>query len=323
MQRLQGQSTPVAAIVADPTVEVGMLIKEIVRSLGIELAIVSKDPIDTLRAIESFQADIIIIDDNSTNSAISVMRSYISSPVCCLTPTIVLMNESKKVDGQILATLNRPMVIHKPLSPGRFANGFKALHNVWSQGFFKEIIDALKKFNLKQNDEAMQILIQLTRNSKAQSIVAPAIAALVRQSGNTKVAEKILLAALKISPLDVGVIVALIDLYIRYGMPQTALRLIKSFESVLGVTSLTSIDALQAHLMLNDIDEAIERTKALLAQNMLGTDGRDMLAKLYYCEGRMQEFSQTLHSETKANKIATAWNRSTQGLPTPNTAKSA
>lgn len=305
-QRLAGYKQHAAAVIADPTIEIGMLIKEILRSLDVQPTIISPDPRDTIRAIDNFQADLIVIDDAAKQSAVQIIRRFIASPACLLTPIVILTADTGRPDHLSLGSFCRPMLISKPLSPGRFATGFKTLIKVWSDQNFKEVVDAMRLFGHRKNQEAMQVLIKLSAQPRMQPIVAPAISALLRSSGNIKVAEKVLLAALKVSPRDVGVVTALTDLYIRHAMPATALRLIRSYESVQGANQITGVDALQAHLMLNETEAAIERLLSIGEQAL--PNAKSLLARLYYTEGRNSEFESAIGSKERAQRIALEWN---------------
>lgn len=313
--RLSGIHHRNVVVLADPKQEIGKMIREILRSLSVQNVFVSDDLPEIVRRIENFSFDMIVINDSPKNPVPLVLRELIKHPICTITPVIVLADEASKLEADFMANLGRPMIVSKPLSPGRFGDGYKALTKVWGSGYFLEINKAIQAFKTNDNNKGMQILIALSGNSASQAVVTPCLAGLLRRDNNAKVAEKILLATLKNAPRDAGVVLSLCDLYLHSSMPSTAQRLLKSLENSYGTPASTALDRLQAHLMLNEIEPAIIIVKELIERDLRKEQFEETLIKMLYTEGRLDEATMTKKSETRVRNLVNAWNPQATSAP--------
>lgn len=314
----QQQTKEVAVIVSEPGQNVALLSKEILKSLGVADAVVNNSPHEATQLISRGEASLILIDDTQARPAPILLRQLLRNPLAPITPTIVLLSEQYKHEAAAISTLGRPMIIHKPLTPGRFSPGFKTLMNVWSKGTFAEVKKAAQLISHGHMEPGMQILTELTRNQKAQPVIAPTISVLLRQSNNLQVAEKILLAALKSAPRDLGLILSLSDLYMHAAMPFTSLRLMKGVEAAYGNTMTSYMDRLQAYQMLGDLDSGIDLLQSMLSKELFVEETREHLLRLLFSQGNVSEFLKQVKSDAKAHRFSNLWGKTP---PVTNTIK--
>lgn len=312
------QSKEVAVVITEPGQNVALLSKEILKSLGVKEVQVTNTPHETADLVAEGSVSLILVDDIQERPAPLVLRQLLCHALAPITPTIVLLSDQCKYEAGAISTLGRPMILHKPLTPGRLASGYKALKNVWSKGDFAEIQRAAKLLAVGQRETGMQILTELARNPKIHPVIAPTISVMLRQSNNLQVAEKILLAALKTAPRDLGLILSLSDLYMHAAMPFTSLRLMKGIEASFGDTMTAYLDKAQAYLMLGDLESSILVLHAMLQKHLYEEETRDYLLRLLFSQGNVEEFLKHVKSDAKAHHFSNLWGKSVPHAPINN-----
>ncbi len=299
-----------ALVIAEPKKNIALLTTEILKSLSCPSVSVTFNLEQAFDLIESGSIDIIIIDDVAERPSSITLRQLVKSPVSCMTPVLILQSPQNRYESDAIATLGRPLVAHKPLTPARLASGFNTLNGNWQKPVFQEIIQTRRLCVDGQIDDAIKLMIGLTKNNKVQPILLPATSYYLAKSGNIAAAEKLLLSALKNAPRDLGLILALSSLYLENGMPNMSLRLLKGIEATYHSTSVAYLDMIQAWQMLGRLDQVLAILENMDQNKVYPELVTDYLSRCYFSEGESHRFNETQTDPEQRKRFIKSWENS-------------
>jgi len=304
-----------ALVLAEPKKNIALLTTEILKSLSCSSVSVTFDFEQAFEFIESGSIDLIVIDDIPSQPSSVTLRQINRNPIACLTPVLILQSPQNRYESEAIATLGRPMIVHKPLTPARLAAGYNTLNSNWQKPIFKEIIQTRKLCIEGQIDQAIKLMISLTKHSRVQPILIPATAHYLAQANNVTAAEKLLLGALKNSPRDLGLILALSSLYLESAMPHMALRLLKGVDATYNRTSVAFLDLIQAWLMLGRVDQCIIALENMKLRKINSDLVDAYLGRCYFSEGRTSKFNQAQPDPEQRKRFIKSWENTSSEQP--------
>ena len=286
-----------------------MLLRELLRNYNWSIA----DATDSIRTcqdtLSSGAAELLIIDDSPTRPASITLRELQANPLTYLTPTICFSTTHNRNEHEILNQLGSPTIAQKPLTPEKFIPKLKLNQKIWSGKFYPQIRKAALFLINDQQASGLELLLKVNEIPEAQLHVAPALARFYFELGNFKIAEKVLLTALKSHPGSLNITLALTDIYMTASMPGLALRLLKSTVKRFPSSLTLKPDLIQAAIMKDELDIAIEHLMKMHLADFQKLTVEKMLAKCLYADGREHEIiSSQLHNASE-QQLAGSWEK--------------
>jgi AmiR/NasT family two-component response regulator len=297
-----------AIVLSTMTSSNAMLLREQLRIAGIEEIFMAKSLPETVLLINTHHADILVVDDSFATPAPYTLRQLLQFPETAIIPVLAFLSQSKssrEYDGS--HHIGRPAIIRKPLTPEKFKLSFKTLKAQWSQNSYRKVKEAHSNL-LKQNQvTALKSLIDFATDSEIHSLALPFITHFYIQSNNSKIAEKMLLAAIKTSPKDLGIILTLSDLYIKMSLPDNARKLLIKSRSIFGDTSAILPDLYQISLILEDYEGAVATLIEMKKMELLPDFVEPALTEILYSTGRINEISKHTHNRSLVKELEILW----------------
>lgn len=257
---------------------------------GWKVALTTGSVLHGFKALYENKGSVLVVGDSPDLPAIITLRNQVSDPLAILTPTIVSCCEENAGDKSSLIELGTPKLIDQPLNPAEFVGALEWTLRSWSQGYLKKLTEA-KLHLLKQRPKAsMQILAQIMNTHEIIPLAVPCLGHFIRRQTEAKNVEKILLNALKEHPRNLGVIIAIVDFYLKVAMPETALKLISFTRKNHGNPRVVIPEQIQALLMLNRVSECIPLLEQLKASGFMPKAANNFLMRCLYAEGFTDRF---------------------------------
>ena len=242
------------------------------------------------KAIYENKASILVIADSPTLPAVLCLRNQISDPILILTPTIVICSDSHAADKAHMQQLGNPEVIDAPINPSSLIESFEWLLRRWSQGPLQQLRQTRLLILKKKVSDAIKVLSRLMTEPDVIPLAVPSLAHFVRRQSDARAVEKILLNALKEHPRNLGIILVMVDCYIKSAMPDTALKIIMAAKKNHGNPVVIIPEQIQALLLLNRVAEIIPLLEAMKAANFMPELAAAFLQRCLYAEGYTDRF---------------------------------
>lgn len=259
----------------------------------------------------SGKASLLIIDDSIGIPANFALREQIFQTVPLLTPTIVICSEHNAADVECMMTMGAPIVIRKPLTLTKFLEAFDQLIQRWSQAPFTLFRSAANYFVEGHSQKAYSLLGELVRG-QPHHIASAAMSLHFRHKNDLLMAENFLYKALKAGHHQMTVILPLIDLYLFSASPSKALKLIQQAMKDYRNPNLLCVDAIQAHILLNQIRESIPYITQMIENDYFADVGRFLLPRIAYSAGMMDLFDKAIrYRPDRFDEYQRAWHNLT------------
>lgn len=265
---------------------------------------------DGFKSLYDGKTSIMLVHDTPELPASFVLRAQIADPLAIITPTIVVAHESHSQDLGLFKEFGMPEVIESATNPAAFIGGFEYLVRRWSVGNLRRLYQARRFLIEKKYLPFTKLLTSLNLEGDIQPLVTPCTAQLLLRQVDFKSVEKMLLAALKEHPRNIGIIVNLVEFYLRAAMPETALSLLAAARKNYGSPRVLGSDQIQAYLMLNQVGPCIPILEDLIKEDYCRKQAQEFLVRCLYAEGysdRFERASASLNSSVDEFKMS--WNK--------------
>lgn len=303
-----------ALILADNKAGMGMLVRDLLRKFSWKAADCNYPDCtfdEIFGQMRLGNASCIIVDDYDIQPAPFVVRRLLTDQVTLYTPILVLLNESNIIEMESLNSLGLVEVLQKPISFGNFKASFESMLLRWTKGVFSKLRNVGLDFAAGNDKAAIATLLELNRIQAMQPYAAPGLALVLREREEYAKAEKILLGALRHHPKHLGLMVSLVELYLHFGMPDLALKVIASAERTFTGSLFWVIDKLQALLMLNKVDEMIPLFEQMQKRKYATELSQRYLPRCLMAEGFASEFERMIKGNL-ATKYKSQWSGKSQ-----------
>jgi tetratricopeptide (TPR) repeat protein len=254
------------------------------------------------------KAAMLILDDTEQDPAAIMQREQLFHQVACITPTLIICSQHNETDFKCMASMGEPVMVRKPFSPKTMIEGVDQLCGKWSQGYLFDVRRAAAKMAEGQVQTGFRILTEIVQSGQKAPIAAAALALYYRRQDDIRMAEKLLVSAIKQGLFEMSIILPLIDLYLYAGSPKLALRLVEMAFERFNKPNFLCIDAVQALLMLNRVEECIPYLQQLIEKDYFPEVARQYLPRLYYSSGQVEQFDKAIkYSAEKFDDYQRAW----------------
>jgi hypothetical protein len=297
-----------AIVLSTMTSSNAMLLREQLRIAGIEEIFIVKSIPETLHLINTHHADILVVDDCFTTPAPYTLRQLLHFPETSIIPVLAFFSQNKssrEYDGS--HHIGRPIIIRKPLTPEKFRTSFKILKAQWTQKSYRKVKEAHVNLLKRNQVTALKSLVEFATDPEIHSLALPFITHFYMQSNNSKIAEKMLLTAIKTSPKDLGIILTLSDLYIKISLPDNARKLLIKSRSIFGDTSAILPELYQVSLMLEDYVGAVATLIEMKKMEILPEFVEPALTEILYSSGRITEIPKHNYNRTLLKELEDLW----------------
>lgn len=298
------------AVVVSDSPNLQMLLRELLRSY--HWTVIETTPVieRAVSLVTQGQVFLVICDDTPANPAVFHVRHLLSDPLTVCTPVLTFLSEPHKFETAALARMGRPMTVEKPLTPSKFIPGFVELLKAWEREPLLSLRKANYTFLKGANAQGLGMLAKLIEIDGARPFAAAALALHLRRAGRIKEAEKVLLAATKKAPKELGMIIALADLYLHAAMPKLAHRLLTSCHANYSESMAIIPDLAQACLLNGDVNEAVSHLHIMLRSDLMTEEVSSFLARLLFADGREGEAERALNNSKVAfGRMQSEWAR--------------
>ncbi len=263
------------------------------------------------KAIYENKASVLVIADSASLPAILCLRNQVSDPILILTPTIVICSDQHAPDKGHMQQLGNPEVLEKPLNPASFIESFEWVLRRWSQGPLQQLRQTRLLILKKKVSDAIKVLSRLMTEPDVIPLAVPSLAHFVRRQSDARSVEKILLNALKEHPRNLGIILVMVDFYIKSAMPDTALKIITAARKNHGNPIVIIPEQIQALLMLNRVAEIIPLLEAMRSADFMPEMATAFMQRCLYAEGYTDRFKRYFnHHELLIQEFQKTWSKS-------------
>ncbi len=263
---------------------------------------------NAIQEITSGRASFLIVNDHPELPAPYVLRQLLNFKVAFFTPTIVLSTHKDGKEKSCFSNLMALQILEKPAVPSRFIDVFEYMLFQWSNAELAEMYAAGQQFLKGNVQTCVRSLAKLIANREIAGQASCCLALFLRENGDFKTAEKILLSALRQSAKNVGVLVSLVDLYLKAAMPFMAQRLLQSANTAYDTPLTLSIDTLHTHLLLNDLNGCIPILEKMIARDYMPDFSRQVLSRILFAEGLQDKLQHHLKNQPSIlAKIQYSW----------------
>jgi tetratricopeptide (TPR) repeat protein len=208
-------------------------------------------------------------------------------------------------------------VVAKPLTPSKFLPGFRNLLTKWETRQYLALRMGIHQYLRHGQDAGHNSMKKLLGLDEIFPLVAQNMSLIYRAKGSLGDAEKILLHALKKNPKDLGLMLALGDLYLKCSMPKMAYRLFQGARIVYGDSMAIFPDLAQAAMLLGELHEAANILLTMYRKEFRVDDTLDFLTRVQMADGRIAEAEKALaNKKGHFRKLFESWNQaSSDQLP--------
>ena len=252
---------------------------------------------EAFRQIFQKKANLLILFNQKSLPATTILRRQVTDFTSILTPTMVIYDTSLEKEKPVMKTFGYPTLIKTNANAVEFIEAFEFLLRQWQAGPYKQLDQARKLLTHNQTQKGLKLLTDLTQNPDAAVLAAISLSRFLYQSRKLAPAEKLLLSALEKSPTNNGILAALVDLYINIGMPDTALRFLDKSKKHFGTSSAFLIDYCQAFLMIRDFKSSQEILEIAAEKNFMPQLTQFFLARFYFATGQKNQLKALLENQ--------------------------
>jgi len=285
-----------------------MLLKELVRGYGWVIEESTESVDRAIELVKTGVAYMIIVDDSVEEPAAGTLRVLNSDLITCATPVLSFLLDLHETERDAIRHLGHNEIVEKPLTPSKFIPGFRKLIATWeSQQYvaLRMAIHQFMRFGPEMGHNTMKKLIGI---DSILPLVAQNMSINYRNRGNLVDAEKILLHALKKSPKNLGLLLALGELYMHCAMPKMAHRLFNSARANFGDSMAILPDMIQSALSLEKFEEATAGLLNLKKRQFQEKNTADFLTRVLLANGRENEAEKQLAAKkNQFRKIKASW----------------
>lgn len=250
-----------------------------------------------IQEITSRRASFLIVDDHPDLPSPYVLRQLLNYKVAFFTPTMILSQYKDGKEKSCFSSLFPLQVLEKPIVPSRFIDSFEYMLFQWSNGDLAEMYAAGQHFLKGNVQNCVRSLAKLIANREISGQATACLSLFLRENRDFKTAEKILLSALKQHSKHMGVLLSLVDLYLKAAMPFMAQRLLQSGNAAYGQPLTLAIDTVQTHILLNDLNGCVPILEKMIASDFLPDLSRQILARILFAEGLQEKLQAHLTNQ--------------------------
>ena len=273
--------------------------------LGSKVSSVEK----ALDRVAQGDASVIIIEDSPNLPLPVALRAMLKDINGLLTPTISIASRNTAGEKSCFGTIGQVIVVEDPYTPSKFIENFEFLTHRWGQDYLAGLNHAGTAYRTNNHQTCIKILSELmaTDDLNILSVAGPALSLFFRKT-NLKTAEKLLLGVLGKAKRNSGVILSLVDLYLRAGMPGLSYRLLKSANAIYNNPKTLMIDQIQTNRMLGLEHHSVPILKRMIKEKYMDKWATTALARILYLSGEHEELKQLLKgSDKELDKFHRAW----------------
>ncbi|MFW7379527.1 MAG: hypothetical protein ACOH5I_12010 [Oligoflexus sp.] len=265
---------------------------------GWKIAVSTGSILRGFKALYEGKGSVLLVGDTPELPAILTLRNQVSDPLAILTPTIVACSEENAADKAHLIELGTPEIIDYPLNPAKFVETLEWVLRRWNQGQLRKLTEAKNNLLKRRPAESMKILTQVIGVHEIIPMAVPCLGHFIRKQTNPKTVEKILLNALKEHPRNLGILIAMVDFYLKVAMPETALKLIGVAKKNHGNPRIIVPEQIQALLMMNRVHECIPLLEIMKSTGFMPQTAKNFLMRCLYTEGLTDRFERMAEGQT-------------------------
>lgn len=259
------------------------------------------------------RASVILVEDTRTLPTPLVLRQLMATPLGFMTPVLASNWNTNQFENSCMHSFGVGAFYLEPSSPSKFIEHFEHLIQSWTDEDRLNLYRAGLGIVMGKQAFTVKTLNSLITNKDPRVRVNAGIAmGKFFEASNLKTAEKLLLNLLSHSKKHMGVVLSLVDLYLRNAMPGYAIRLLNNAYENYNEPRMLLPDLAQSYLLLNEPAQAIPIFKKMVDEDYLADVGEMVLPRLYYCQGYESEFNQLVRSSPGASmQYDLAWGKST------------
>ncbi len=297
-----------SAVIISDAPNLLMIMKELIKGYGWTVAEATPSVEHAAEVVMRGDASLIMIDDSVAKPSYRALRHLAANPITLATPTLVFLLESHSLETKMVETLGAPSVVPKPLTPSKFQPAFSNLIKTWDKEPFVHLRRANYLTIQGQVSEGLAILGKIKDHPLAYRFATSILASQLLKAQRIKDAETLLLKSFKKNPRDMLNILSLVDFYLQVSMPQFALKLLNSAQTIQPMSVTLAPDLMMTHLMLGNLQAAIKTISQTTRGGSPDEKSLSFLARLLLAEGQRDEAERLLsQSRTLFKKIETAW----------------
>jgi hypothetical protein len=244
------------------------------------------------KALYEKKGSVLLVEDSPDLPAVFTLRNQVADPLAILTPTMVVCAEDNAATKTCLKEMGTPELIDAPMQPAIFIESLEFLLRRWSQGQLRKLTETKALLLKRKPGEAVKILTEVAGTHEIIPLAVPCLRHFIRKQADAKAVEKVLLNALREHPRNLGVIIVLVDFYLKAAMPETALKIIEATRKNHDDPQVIVPEQIQALLMLNRVNECIPLLQAMRAANFMPQVASKFLMRCLLAEGYNRRFEQ-------------------------------
>lgn len=285
------------------------MLRHLLFSVGWHIEKVSESTDDCFEAIATQKACVTIIDDSLDLPATVSIRKMFSRPISFCYPIVCFLMDKHAEEFPLLSSFGFIEVIKKPIVPTTFTQAFNRMLKRWeTQSYFALRLGGYKFINTKSTPSRIDVMARLSQLPEIKRIPVLVLAHELAASGFPLKAESLLLDFIKQNPSDAPSIIALADLYLRWCMPYMAHRFFSSITKKHQNSLCLYPDLIQAHCMLNQIQEALELLQTAYKKDYYLAEILPFYLRLLFADGRESEANEIgKHQKGLYKKVQSAW----------------
>ncbi|NRA67935.1 MAG: hypothetical protein HRU19_25865 [Pseudobacteriovorax sp.] len=285
-----------------------IMLKEILAQRRWKLLDIYKSDEECFANLSIGHANLLIIDDTILAPGSFILREQLFREIPCLTPTIVICSEHNRPDMLCMRSMGRPAIVNKPLTPQKFLDAFDDLIKLWNEKSFRSLREAATQLTKGNKAVAFKHITEEVRKGTANSLASTFLALHYRNEGDLVMTEKVLIKAFVAGQHDMNIILPLIDLYLFGGSPNKALMLIAKANREYENPNFLCIDAIQAHLMLNELQESVIYFQQMIDNEYYANVAKHYLPRILYSSGLIDAFDKAIRFRIeKFDEYQRAW----------------
>lgn len=250
-----------------------------------------------MQEITSGRASFLIVDDHPELPAPYVLRQLLTYKIAFFTPTMVLSTYKDGKEKSCFSSMMSLQVLEKPIVPSRFIDMFEYMLFQWSNADLAEMYTAGHHFRKGNVQTCVRSLAKLIGNRDISGQASSCLSLFLRENGDFKTSEKILLSALKQHSKNVGVLLTLVDLYMKAAMPFMAQRLLQSGNAAYSSPLTLAMDTVQTNILLNDLNGCVPILEKMIAHDFVPDFARQLLSRIFYAEGLQDKLQLLLKNQ--------------------------